>query len=520
MFMTITSFRFLLLIALGLIIYYVLPKSWQWVELLLLSLVFYYFAARTYTIIYLVISTFTAYVCTMQMDRMRKSGKCRRGAINALTATALAVNILLWFVFKGQDFWTAAIRGLNVLHPSSSLDTLLNVKLVAALGMGYYTLQVLGYILDCAWETVEPQRNLFKLFLFVCFFPQLITGPISQYSQLESIYQKHKFQYVNVAHGAQRILWGFFKKLVLAERVGILLSGITENLDAYHGFYSWIVILLYPVQMYADFSGCMDIVIGVAEMFDIHLVENFRNPFFSRTSQEFWQRWHITLGAWAKGYVLYPLLKSKWMVKFSKFTRKKFGKEIGKFIATSVGMFVLWMVMGIWHGAVRYIVGVSLWYWTILMLGELSAPIFRKITNRLGFQTDSFSWHLFQSVRTYFIYAIGATFFGMGLRKGALLLKQAAEVITGEAFNPWIFFDESIVNFGITWGDINLIIVAVFLLFVVGYLREKYGYARVWMDKQSIVFRWFSWIALFLLVLIYGKYGAGYNAAAFIYQGF
>ena len=108
----------------------------------------------------------------------------------------------------------------------------------------------------------------------------------------------------------------------------------------------------------------------------------------------------------------------------------------------------------------------------------------------------------------------------MGIEKGYLLLKQALEAVTGAASNPWIFFDGSILNSGITWGDINLMIIAVFLLFVVGVLREKYGYARIWMDKQSFVFRWFSWIALFLLVLIYGKYGPGYSAAEFIYQGF
>ena len=514
MFMTITSFRFLVFVAVGLLIYYLLPKSWQWIHLLLMSLIFYHYAARTHTLLYLMISTAAAYVCTMWIDKLRKNGKKSSKLIPLLTAAALTINILLWFIFKGHELWRPVVRSI------SSLSALSDIDLVASLGMGYYTLQVLGYILDCAWETTPPQKNPLKLFLFVCFFPQLTTGPISQYSQLESLYQKHPFQYANIAHGAQRVLWGFFKKLVLAERAGIIVSGITSDLSLYNGYYSWIAILLYPIQMYADFSGCMDIVIGVAEMFDIHLVENFRNPFCSRSSQEFWQRWHITLGAWAKGYVLYPLLKSKGMVKFSKFTRKKFGKTIGKFIATAAGMFVLWMVMGIWHGAIRFIVGVSLWYWVILMLGELSAPLLQKATNKLGIRTESFSWHLFQSGRTYLIYAIGATFFSAGLRNGTLLLKQAAEVLTGKVFNPWIFFDGSILNFGVTWGDINLIIFAMLLLLIVGVLSEKYGYARAWMDKQGFVFRWGTWIFLFLLVLIYGKYGPGYNAADFIYQGF
>lgn len=519
MFMTITSFRFLLFVAISLVVYYVLPKSWQWAELLAMSLVFYFLAARGHTIIYLVISSLAAYVATMWIERLRKQGKRNARLINVLTAAALTVNILLWFVFKGHEFWTAAIRGITYFSPSS-LSALTSLELVASLGMGYYTLQVMGYILDCAWETIEPQKNPLKLFLFVCFFPQLTTGPISQYRQLESLYQKHRFQYENLAHGAQRVLWGFFKKLVLAERAGMIVSGITADISIYNGCYSWIAILLYPIQMYADFSGCMDIVIGVAQMFDIRLAENFHNPFFSRTSQEFWQRWHITLGAWAKDYVLYPLLKSKMMVKFSKAARKKFGKTVGKFIATATGMFVLWMVMGIWHGALRFIVGVSLWYWVILMAGELLAPVFSQITRKLGFRTESFSWHVFQSARTYVIYAVGATFFSMGIREGVLLLGQAAQTLTGKVFNPWIFFDGSILQFGVTWGDINLIIIAVILLVIVGILSEKYGSARAFMDKQCFLFRWLCWITLFVIVLVYGKYGPGYNAADFIYQGF
>ncbi len=516
MFMTITSFPFLLFVAAGLIIYYIVPKSWQWVQLLIMSLVFYCCAAEPYTIVWLIISALTAYGSTMWMERLRQSGEKPVRAVGVLTALALGINILIWFVFKGSGFWAPLLGRLPGAGEIASPDA----GLVAALGMGYYTLQTIGYVLDCAWEKIKPQKNPCKLFLFVCFFPQLVTGPISQYSQLESLYEKHNFQYSNVTHGAQRMLWGFFKKLVLAERAGIIVSGITADPAAYTGFYALIAILLYPVQMYADFSGCMDIVIGAAEMFDIRLVENFRNPFFARTSQEFWQRWHITLGVWAKEYVLYPMLKSKAMVRFGKFTRKKFGKKMGKFIATAAGMFALWMVMGIWHGAVRFIVGVSLWYWVILMAGELMSPAFQKMTEKLQFKTDSFSWHLFQSARTYVIYAVGATFFGVGLRRGARLLLEGIRALAGRTSNPWIFFDGSILSTGVSWADINIIIFAVLLLIIVGILREKYGYARVWMDRQGVVFRWGVWILLFLLVLIYGKYGPGYDAADFIYQGF
>lgn len=519
MYMSITSFRFLIFVTVAVAIYYLIPKVWQWMALLMMSLVFYHYAARTRTIIFLLISTFTVYVCTMCMDRIKRDKKAPEKAVGVLAAAAVIVNITLWFIFKGYEFWSAAIVGIGNLH-NTRLSGLLNIELVAALGMGYYTFQVIGYVLDCAWGIVQPQRNPLKLFLFVCFFPQLTTGPISQYSQLESLYEKHSISYQNITHGAQRILWGFFKKLVLAERVGIIVAGITGNLNVYNGFYAWIAILLYPIQMYADFSGCMDIVIGVAELFDIKLAENFRNPFFSRTVQEFWQRWHITLGAWAKNYVLYPLMKSRMMINFGKFTRNKFGKPLGKTIATSVSLLAPWFVIGIWHGGFRFIIGITLWNWTILTLGELLSPVFQKIIRTFHFRTDSFGWHFFQSARTYIIYAMGITFFAEGVGKGMVLLKSAAKVVTGEMANPWIFFDGSILNLGIAWRDINLIIIAVILLIIVGILSEKYGYARNWMDKQSVLFRWSAWIILFVIVLVYGKYGPEYYAGDFIYQRF
>lgn len=519
--MTITSFEFLLLVLIGAIIYYIIPKSWQWVELLVLSLVFYYFTATPYTIVYLFISTAIAYTSTLWVENRRTKENVNVKAVSIVTGFAIFLNVLIWFVLKGKDIWAFFLLRFHSYHFVPAIDSVLNMQLIGALGMGYYTVQVIGYMVDCYWENIKPQKNFFKLFLFVSYFPQLTTGPISRYADLEVLFDKHSFKYENLTYGAQRILWGFVKKLVLAERVGIIVSGITGNLEVYTGFYTWIAILLYPIQMYADFSGCMDIILGVSEIFDIKLAENFRNPFFARTTQEFWQRWHITLGTWAKDYVLYPLLKSKFMVKFGKLTKKKFGKKIGKFLATSLGMLVLWLVMGIWHGGMRYIVGVSLWYWIILILGEFFGPFFQKITEKLEIKTQSFSWHLFQSIRTYIIYAIGATFFLMGISGGVNLLKEALKVLVVDGVaNPWIFFDESILTLGVSWMDINIIIFVCLLLLVVGILREKYGYARIWVSEQGIVFRWLIWITLFVLVLVYGKYGPGYDASEFIYQGF
>lgn len=518
--MPITSFWFLVLITIGTLVYYVIPKKLQWMELLLLSLIFYFCEATPYTILYLAAVTMIAYISSVWMVKIR--GKQRNSKLPLpLTMVSIAIILLIWFVIKGRGLWYPITLRINRFINPSYVNKIDGIQMIASLGMGYYTFQILGYIIDCYWENIVPQKNPLKLFLFVAYFPQLTTGPISRYTQLETLYESHKFNYDNICMGSQRILWGFFKKIVLAERIGILVSGITGNPAEYYGFYSWIAVLLYPLQMYADFSGCMDVVLGVSELFDIGLAENFNNPFLSRNSQEFWQRWHITLGTWAKDYVLYPLLKCGSMVRLGKATRKKFGRTWGGFIKNCIGMFVVWMVIGIWHGGYRYILGVSLWYWAVLMLGNMLSPILSKITAILEIKTESFSWHLFQSIRTYMIYAVGAVFFMCGISGGIALLKDCLKVILINKYaNPWIFFDDSILNTGITYKDIHIIVLGTILLLVVAFLREKYGYARKWIRKQGVVFRWMIWYAMFFGVLIYGMYGPGYEASTFIYQGF
>lgn len=518
--MTITSFYYFIFILIGACIYYVLPKKIQWLELLVLSIVFYCVVANPYTLIFPIVATIFAYSATL----LQQTEKVKKAKWGYAGCTIISLSVILcaglWFWLKASDIWVAASWRVSTVLPF--VRPLNAPSVLAALGMGYYTLQIIGYILDCYWGTISPQRNPLKLFLFVIFFPQMVTGPISRYNQLEGLFLPNKFSYENVTRGAQRILWGLFKKLVLAERVGIIVNAIYGDVDLYSGWWHWIALLLYPIQMYADFSGCTDIVLGTAEVFGIKLPENFNNPFFSRTSQEFWQRWHITLGAWAKDYVLYPLLKTKWMVNLGKRVKKKFGKRFGKFVPTAIGMFFLWMVMGMWHGSFKYIIGVSLWYWTILILGDLLSPVLDKIIRLFNVNTESFSWHLFQSIRTYLIYAVGAVFFRTdGFGQAVKLLKSLITMFAGGSTpNSWVLFDGSILNFGVSYGDLNIIIFAVAMLAVVAVLREKYGYARNWMEKQILVFRWMIWITLFVIVLVLGNYGPGYNASEFIYQGF
>ena len=513
--MSITSFWFLIFISASVLFYYICPHRFKWIELLLASIVFYLLAGTPITIFYLLTDTIIAYVATMVMLKCRQKEKKSKIPF-VLCVIAIILISGIWFVVKGTDLWMPLISIF-----SSSVIDIEGFSIIAALGMGYFTLQILGYVIDSYWEVIEIQTNPFKLLLFVIYFPQLITGPISRYSQLKNIYDKHTFNYNNICMGAQRILWGFFKKLVLADRIGIITSGINNDPINYYGFYSVLLLLVYPLEMYCDFSGCMDIVLGVSELFGINLPENFNNPFFSKSSQEFWQRWHMTLGSWAKDYVLFPLQKSIFMSKIGKGLRYKFGKKTGNFVKNSICMFFLWMIMGIWHGGYRYIVGVSLWYWIILMSGNILQPLGEKLTAVLDIKIHSFSWRLFGAIRTYIIYAVGALFFSNDIKKAIYYLKDCLCVIFVRNYaNPWVIFNDSILGLGITYRDVNILFIGILLLLAVGCLREKYSYARIWIKNQSFVFRWMIWIGLFVFVSIYGGYGPDFDAKDFIYQGF
>lgn len=190
------------------------------------------------------------------------------------------------------------------------------------LGISFFTFQSVSYAIDVYQGKYECEKNIFKMGLFVSFFPQLLQGPIGRYDRLgKQLYSGHSFNLKNVEYGLQRIGWGLFKKVVIADRAAVLVLNVFNNYEAYSGFHYIMAVLMYSVDLYMDFSGGIDIVIGAAQMFGITMDENFRQPYFSKSIGEFWRRWHITLGTWMKDYIFYPMSLSKKMNKFGKWER-------------------------------------------------------------------------------------------------------------------------------------------------------------------------------------------------------
>lgn len=212
--MTVTSFWYFIMLILGMGIYYIIPKRFQWVVLLVMSTTYYHYAATPYTFLFLLYATLIAYISTALMDHCRSVGREKR--IKVILGISISAVVLPWLLTSGADLW---ISGSRALHSCFYfIPQLKGFPVAAAIGMAYYTSQVISYMTDCSWGIVARQKNPVKLLLYVCFFPQLTTGPISRYSNLCTLYNGHRFCYKNLCFGAQRILWGCFKKLVLADR--------------------------------------------------------------------------------------------------------------------------------------------------------------------------------------------------------------------------------------------------------------------------------------------------------------
>ena len=337
--MSITSFSYLGFVAVVLILYYAVKPAWQSRFLLLSSLVFYVLAGEGYTIIYLVVSTVSTYYAAKAIHAETEDRKAKR-----ILNITLLLNFGILAIVKYYGFILWNVNAVRGWFGSEAVGTSLHIA--ASLGVSYYTLQLVGYLLDCYWKVGMVQTDFLGFALFACYFPQMTSGPISRYKQIQAdLYKEHSFDYAQVTHGLKRMAWGFFKKMVIADRLGLIVNSVYSNYESYHLVIIWAGIFCFALQLYTDFSGCMDIVLGTSECFGIVLPENFRNPFFSTTIQEFWQRWHITLGTWLKDYIMDPVLKSDTWIKLGEKSRKRFGKKWGKRVPTYLGMLILWLGM-------------------------------------------------------------------------------------------------------------------------------------------------------------------------------
>lgn len=540
--MSYTSFNFFLFVAAAMICYFCFPwKQQKWVVLLAASYIFYLLAGYKFAffILFTTASTYAAAIAMEQIsvrssqvlaenktnwDRSRKKeykNKVKKKKSLLLTLTLLANFGILVFLKYANMLIGSLNDILGVFAIPFSVPTL---RLFLPLGISFYTFQSLGYLIDVYHENVKAERNLAKFALFVSFFPQIIQGPISIYDQLaHQLYEPHDFDFTRFKYAAELILWGAFKKLVIADRAVIAINTATGDYTAWNGTTLTFVILLYALQLYADFSGGVDISRGVSQIFGIHMIDNFRQPYFATSISEYWHRWHISLGQWFRNYLFYPLAVSKTFlaagkkIKTSRFGTTKYGQHVAKVLPTSFASFLVFFLVGVWHGPNWKYVAFGIWNGGIIMLSVLLEPQYSIWTEKLKINTASFVFRLFQIFRTLLIVLIGYVFdVAPNFTES---MKTFTKILTDQSLSVGY---QQIKSLSLEVKHYILILFGACVLFLVSLYHEctNNRSIRRQLDVFPFYIRYLLILGCLLFILYYGVWGPGYAPADFVYMQF
>lgn len=502
--MSLVSNVFILFVAGSVAIYYILPQKVQWCGLLVMSYI-YYLAAGSKYILFLLFSTIVTYVSGRLIGS--QIGKNKRKAKKFLIA-GLILNFGMLGVVKYTNF---ILENMNLIFHVS----IPGMKLLLPLGISFYTFQSSGYLLDVYWKRDTAEKNPFRYALFVSYFPQILQGPIERHSKMAGqLYEGHKFELSRLCRGTQRILWGFFKKMVLADWSVVFVEAIFGNPDQYHGL-AIFGVLFYSIQLYADFSGGMDVVIGISEMFGITLDENFKRPFFSTSITDFWHRWHITLGTWMKDYVFYPLTLSKWMGKFRKAAKKKMGKKIAVKLPICVANLIVFFLVGVWHGAAWKYIAYGIFNGIIIAFSGMMGDQYKKWKKSLHITGKENWYHVFMILRTFILVNI-SWFFDCSDTVGQAV-KMMKYAVT--SFEPTQLFLIPAGREGVAFTPYALMILlgGCIVLFIVSVLQERGIKIREKISERSFAVQFILYAGLLLSI---GFFGSTAAVRGFIYAQF
>ncbi|MBQ6623435.1 MAG: MBOAT family protein [Mogibacterium sp.] len=538
--MTFTSLLFALFVAITIIAYYVLPLGkYQWVVLLAASYFFYVYNSYKYTA-FILFTTITIYLATKAMDSITTKARAtfkankanwskeekssfKKGVESrkkAILAATLILNFGILFLLKYFNFLAGGLLNLVGKAPADGQI----ISLLLPLGISFYTFQATGCLIDVYRGTVDVEKNFFKFALFVSFFPQIVQGPISTFEHLGGqLFAHHKAEWVRFKLGAELILWGLFKKLIIADRAVNTINQISGDYTAYRGEMIFFSVLLYALQLYADFSGGIDIARGIAKILGIDLELNFRQPYFSKSIGEYWRRWHITLGAWMKKYVFYSLavsplfLGSGTKIGKSGFGKTAAGKHIAKVLPTAMASFIVFLLIGIWHGANSRYIGFGIWNGAVIAFSALMGPVYEAALKTLRIRTESAFWKLFQMIRTFVIVLIGYYFDIAPDFRGAMdMMKRSVLDISG------MLSLEQLRDVGLHIADLLILAYGLMIMFYFSIRLEKTDLEAPGdlLNRRHAIIQWLAIFIGIMSILLFGKYGSGYDAADFVYMGF
>lgn len=391
-------------------------------------------------------------------------------------ATLLSYGVGLMTKRIRWTMWIAVVANA-VMLVLLKLRPMTGMELISALGVSYFSLQLISYNVDVWKGKYPPEKNFYRFALFITYLPHMFIGPIERYDRFQTNLLKRRMSWDGILHGGARALWGLVKKLVIASRLGVIIGAISAKPEACGGAYALCAMLLYSLQLYSDFSGGMDTVLGITEMLGLPLSENFDTPYFSQSFQEFWRRWHMTLGAWLKDYVYIPLG----------------GNRKGK-VRKVINTLVTFLVSGLWHG-VQYLLW-GLFNGIFVCFGTKLQTKCKTLNRTVTFLLVSLLW-------SFFIWPDAMT-----------AMKMVGSVFT--TFNYGNFFAK-VGTMGLLVGDWIVLAASLLLLWAHDWFRKP-----LWQrfDRACPAMRTAVICVLALLVLSFGMYGIGFNAEAFIYSKF
>lgn len=409
--------------------------------------------------------------------------------------TSITVNIGLLGYFKYANFFIESfVDSFRLFGQELEVAPL---QIILPVGISFYTFQTLSYTIDIYRRKIEPTAKPIAFFAFVSFFPQLVAGPIERASHLlPQFFQKHKFNYNQVKSGLLLIAFGLFKKMVIADRVAVLVNEVYGNPGSYDSYQTIIATIFFAIQIYCDFSGYSDIAIGAARTMGFDLMKNFDSPYFSKSITEFWRRWHISLSTWFRDYVYIPLG----------------GSRNGTY-KTYFNLFLVFLISGLWHGAAITFVIWGAIHGIIIVIEKACTT--QRMAIASSFRRKKLGWlhNFFSLFITLAIICIAWVFFrAQSISEAFLIIEKSLMT------NYDTLFHGGIRSMGLRESDMYFAGLFVALLVVFELFHRKKNMATL-LSKSPIYIRWSTYLIISLTILIFGMYGEGY-VSEFIYFQF
>lgn len=488
--MIFNSYEFLIFFIISTVIYFAVPQRVKWIVLLCASYIFY-MAWRAELIFLLLFSTLINFAFSRQIYGERDEKKKKRQLV-----WCLIINFGLLFVFKYLTFATNTFDYIFAL-----LGMAYRVKqfdIILPMGISFYTFQASAYTIDVYRGDIKPEKNFFRFSLFITFFPQLVAGPIERTKNLlPQFYKKHKFNLERVFDGSRIMLYGFFKKVVIADRAAVAVNAIYNSVGDYKGLYLVLATLLFTFQIYCDFSGYSDIAKGAAKILDFDLMDNFRSPYLSTSVKEFWRRWHISLSTWFMDYVYIPLGGN----------RKGKGRNL-------FNLFVTFLVSGLWHGANWTFVCWGALHGIYMVFGKLTGEFREKIKTKTGLKHFA-PFKLLQFLITFFLISSGWIFFRANSVSDAFYVfgNIFADV---EKWTSLQYLYNVSTGMGLNVFELGIVILMILLLIVLELISGKKQVFDFFKEKPFVIN--LAFMCLMSVIII--TTGVFYNAGEFIYFQF